>query len=63
MNDNLLQEKNKTTSNSITWFKENEKKLLFIFIIFLSITLSLGLGFLLGKNSKVTPIIIEKNSN
>ncbi len=49
--------------NFKNWFKENEKKILFILIIFLSITLSLGLGFLLGKKSKVTPIIIEKNSN
>jgi hypothetical protein len=44
------------------WFKENEKKILFTLIIVLTIALSFGLGFLLGKSSKITPIIIEKNS-
>jgi len=42
------------------WIIFRKKEILFFLIIFLVVSLSFGLGYLLGKDAERAPILIEK---
>jgi hypothetical protein len=49
-------------SNFTDWFKENKAAITFWLGLVIIVSLSFGLGYLLGHQSNPAPIIIEKNS-
>jgi len=49
-------------SNLTGWLKENRAAIAFWLGLFIIVSLSFGLGYLLGHQSHPAPIIIQKNS-
>jgi hypothetical protein len=48
-------------SRLTNWFQEKRRWIVFGLFLFLIITLSFGLGYLVAKEANPAPIIIEKN--
>jgi len=42
------------------WMRAHRREIVFVFIIFLVASLSFGMGYLFSRDSRVTPIVIEK---
>lgn len=49
-------------SNIFTWIKEHKAGITLAFGLAVIVSLSFGLGYLVGEQANPAPIVIEKNS-